>query len=185
MVTTGADGRFSFKQVNAGTFRITVASTGFARQEYGQRTVNGPGTPINLTAGSTVQDLTIHLTPTGTVSGRISDELGQPAVDVPVQLVRVAFSPQGKTFQAVGSTNVNDRGEYRLTAAANGLAGTLTTELYGNCWNWAAGHVMQLQVTQTDNPYLRPDNLPSQLTLSNPHFDVPTAEANTVSLATT
>ena len=120
MVTTGADGRFSFKQVNAGTFRITVASTGFARQEYGQRTVNGPGTPINLTAGSTVQDLTIRLTPTGTVSGRISDELGQPAVDVPVQLVRVAFSPQGKTFQAVGSTNVNDRGEYRLYGISPG-----------------------------------------------------------------
>src|SRR5438094_6370665 len=120
MVTTGANGRFSFKQVNAGTFRITVASTGFARQEYGQRTANGPGTPINLTAGSTVQDLTIHLTPTGTVSGRISDELGQPAVDVPVQLVRVAFSPQGKTFQAVGSTNVNDRGEYRLYGISPG-----------------------------------------------------------------
>src|SRR5438067_5874139 len=90
MVITGADGRFSFKQVNAGTFRITVAATGFARQEYGQRTVNGPGTPINLAAGSTVQDLTIRLTPTGTVSGRISDELGQPAVDVPVQLSRSA-----------------------------------------------------------------------------------------------
>src|SRR5262249_39397928 len=106
MVTTGADGRFSFNQVNAGAFRLTVSAAGFARQEYGQRTVNGPGTPINLTAGS-VQDVTIRLTPTGTVSGRILDELGQPAVDVPVQLVRVAFGPQGKTFQAVGSTNVN------------------------------------------------------------------------------
>src|SRR5262249_30167565 len=120
MVTTGADGRFSFNQVNAGAFRLTVSATGFARQEYGQRSVNGPGTPINLTAGSSVQDVTIRLTPTGAVSGRILDELGQPAVDVPVQLVRVAFSPQGKTFQAVGSTNVNDRGEYRLYGIAPG-----------------------------------------------------------------
>src|SRR3989442_12304764 len=76
--------------------------------------VNGPGTPINLMAGSTVQDGTIRLTPTGTGSGRILDELGQPAVEGPVQLVGVAVSPQGKKFQPVGSPNVNDRGEYRL-----------------------------------------------------------------------
>jgi hypothetical protein len=76
-----------------------------------------------------------------------------------------------------GTKTLVDRGEYRLTAAANGPAGTLTAELYGNCWKWQAGHRIQLQVTQNDFPYLRPDNEPSQLSLSNPHFDVPTAEA--------
>ena len=83
-----------------------------------------------------------------------------------------------------GTKTLVDRGEYRLTAAANGAAGTLTTELYGNCWDWQAGHVMQLQVTQNDFPYLRPDNEASQLSLSNPRFDVPTAEARSVAVTT-
>src|SRR5437867_7282244 len=59
--------------------------------------------------------LLVQASATGTVSGRITDEQGQPAVDVPVQLVRVAFNPQGKMFQAAGSTNVDDRGDYRLS----------------------------------------------------------------------
>ena len=83
-----------------------------------------------------------------------------------------------------GKKTLVDRGEYRLTELANGNAGTLTTELYGNCWDWQAGHTMSLQVTQTDNPYLRPDNLPSQLTLTAPRLDVPTAESPTRTLVT-
>jgi hypothetical protein len=91
-----------------------VTANGYARQEYGQRAVNGLGTSINLSAGSAVKDLSISLTPTGTVSGRMVDEDGQPAVDAPVQLLRVAYTPQGRTFQAAGTTAADDRGEYRL-----------------------------------------------------------------------
>ena len=84
----------SVLQENTMTLLSTVAALFLLFQASATGTingsVNGPGTPINLTAGSTVQDVTIRPTPTGTVSGRISDELGQPAVDVPVQLVRVA-----------------------------------------------------------------------------------------------
>src|SRR5437899_12944268 len=64
--------------------------------------------------------LLVQASATGTVRGRITDDQGQPAVDVPVQLVRVVFNPQGKTFQAVGSTNVDDRGEYRLYGVSPG-----------------------------------------------------------------
>jgi len=64
--------------------------------------------------------LLVQASATGTVSGRITDDQGQPAVDVPVQLVRVAFNPQGKTFQAAGSTNVDDRGDYRLYGVSPG-----------------------------------------------------------------
>src|SRR5689334_22701759 len=56
----------------------------------------------------------------GTVSGRITDDQGQPAVDVPVQLVRRSSDPQSKTFQAAASTNADDRGEYRLYGVTPG-----------------------------------------------------------------
>src|SRR2546422_8267134 len=69
MVTTAGDGRFSFKDLNAGTYRVMVVANGYARQEYGQRIVNGQGTPVYLSAGQELRDLTIRLSPTGAVSG--------------------------------------------------------------------------------------------------------------------
>jgi 5-hydroxyisourate hydrolase-like protein (transthyretin family) len=113
-VTTGSDGRFSFKDLNSGAYRITVAANGFARQEYGERVPNAQGSPIYVTAGQGLKDLIIRLKPTGTVTGRILDDAGLPAVDVPVQLLRVSYSPQGKTLMAAAAANANDRGEYRL-----------------------------------------------------------------------
>jgi dienelactone hydrolase len=76
-----------------------------------------------------------------------------------------------------GSKTLADRGIYRITSATDDQAKPLSFELYGNCWQWQAGHTMQLQVTQVDTPYFRPDNEPSTLTLSAPKFAVPTAEA--------
>ena len=114
MVTTASDGRFAFKDLNAGTYRVMVVANGYARQEYGQRIVNGQGTPVYLSTGHELRDLTIRLSPTGAVSGRILDESGQAAVDAPVQLLRVVYNPQGKTYQALGSAAANDRGEHRL-----------------------------------------------------------------------
>ncbi len=113
-VTTSSDGRFSFKDLKPGTYRITVAANGYARQEYGQRVLSAQGTPIDLTAGQGLKDLIIRLKPTGIVTGRILDDTGLPAVDVPVQLLRVSYNPQGKTFQAAAATNANDLGDYRL-----------------------------------------------------------------------
>jgi Carboxypeptidase regulatory-like domain len=114
-VTTDRQGRFSLKDVDAGSYRLTVAANGYARQEFGQRVFGAPGTPINVAAGQTVKDLSIRMTPAGNVNGRISDDLGLPAVGATVQLLRASYNLNGqKTFQSAGSTRTNDRGEYRL-----------------------------------------------------------------------
>ena len=127
-VTTGADGRFSFKDLRAGTYRVAAISDGFVRQEYGQRSVSGQGRPIFLTAGQTVKDAAFRLTPTGTVSGRVFDENGQPATGAPVQLLRPVYNVQGRTYQVMGTGAADDRGDYRIYGVTPGryylLAGT-------------------------------------------------------------
>jgi hypothetical protein len=45
-VQTDQEGKFQFKDVDAGSYRLTVARNGFARQEYGQRALNRPGTML-------------------------------------------------------------------------------------------------------------------------------------------
>jgi hypothetical protein len=115
-VMTDSQGKFIFKDLDPGSYRMTVAANAYARQEYGQRILTGgQGTPIPLAAGQNVKDIVIQLTPTGDVGGRISDENARPAVGVQVQLLRTSYDAAGqRRFQSAGSTRTNDRGEYRL-----------------------------------------------------------------------
>lgn len=114
-VLTGRDGRFVVPNLDEGSYRILITLNGYVRQEYGQRVFPGQGTLINLTAGQTLKDLTIHLTPTGNVAGRLIDNEGQPAVSVPLQLLKAVYHQQGqRVFQSAGQARTNDRGEYRF-----------------------------------------------------------------------
>jgi len=114
-VSTDSQGKFVVKDLDAGSYRVSAAANGFARQEYGQRVFGAQGTPITLAAGQALKDVGIRLTPAGYLNGRISDDLGRPAVGAAVQLVRGSYDPTGrKTFQSAGQTRTNDRGEYRI-----------------------------------------------------------------------
>jgi len=114
-VVTDTQGHFALTELEPGAYRISIAANGYVRQEYGQRIFPGQGTLLNLAAGETIRDLAIHLTQTGTISGRITDTNGQLAVAVNVRLLKLVYNAIGqKTFQDGGNTATNDRGEYRI-----------------------------------------------------------------------
>ena len=115
--TTNTDdqGKFQFKDVADGPYRIVAARNGFARMEYGQRTFNRPGTVLNIRAGQPVTDVSFRLSPASTISGRVMDSLGEPLPGVTVQALRSTYDATGKrTLQPVGSARTNDLGEYRI-----------------------------------------------------------------------
>jgi len=66
VVSTGSDGKFSFKDVRPATYRLLVTANGFVRQEYGQRGLNGSGRLLFVAAGQSVTLASIKLTPVGT-----------------------------------------------------------------------------------------------------------------------
>jgi hypothetical protein len=114
-VLTDNGGKFSFSELEPGTFRLFVHLDGFVRQEYGQRVFPGQGTPLTLSAGEDLKDLTFRLTPAGNIGGRLVDNLGKPAVGVPLQLLKATYGQIGqRTFQSYGGAATNDRGEYRF-----------------------------------------------------------------------
>ena len=114
VMTTGEDGRFVFTNVGPGTYRIYVVATGYASQEYKQNSPGAGGAPLSVAVGQTLKDVTISLSPTGAIVGRVSEDSGEPAVGIPVQLFRTLFLPTGKSYQGVASTTADDRGHYRL-----------------------------------------------------------------------
>jgi len=113
-VLTDSQGRFAIRDLDAGAYRVSVGANGYARQEYGQRTSGGQGTPVILNSGQTV-DVGIPLTPAGSVSGRVRDNRGQPAVGIQVQAIKPTYNANGqRSFQSAGSSRTDDHGEYRL-----------------------------------------------------------------------
>ena len=113
--TTDDQGKFQFKDVEAGAYRLVAARNGFARQEYGQRSLNRPGTVLNISAGQQINDIAFRLTPAGTLSGRVLDSTGEALVGVTVEALRSSYDSTGKrTLQPAGSARTNDLGEYRL-----------------------------------------------------------------------
>jgi hypothetical protein len=114
-VTTDRSGRFVVPDLDEGSYRLVVTQNGYVRQEYGQRVFPGQGTLISLAAGQAFKDVTIRLTETGNAGGRIVDDIGLPAVGVPLQLLKVNYNQTGqRIFQQAGTTRTNDRGEYRF-----------------------------------------------------------------------
>jgi hypothetical protein len=113
--TTDNVGKFQLTEVDEGSYRIFAARNGFARQEYGQRSFNRPGTVMNVRAGQQVTDVSFRLVPAGTISGRVLDSAGEPLPGITVQVLRSTYDATGKrTLQPAGSARTNDLGEYRI-----------------------------------------------------------------------
>jgi protocatechuate 3,4-dioxygenase beta subunit len=111
---TDRNGRFAFRDVEPGSYRIAAARNGYARQEYGQRVFGGPARVLSVAAGRT-ETVTIALTPAGTVTGIVRDSSGEALAGLQVQLLRQGYSGSGqRTFVTAGTDRTDDRGEYRV-----------------------------------------------------------------------
>ena len=114
-VLTDDRGRFQIKDVDPGNYRIVAARNGFARQEYGQRSLNRSGTIISVRPSQPIQDIEIKLTPAPTISGRAVDMYGEAQPGITIQALRSTYDANGKrTLQQVQTARTNDLGEYRL-----------------------------------------------------------------------
>src|SRR6185436_1481961 len=78
---TSDDGRFTLTNIPPGEYRLyATADNGFVPVEFGQRTATGLGTPIILAPGQDKSSITLSMSPTASVSGRVTDGDGDPSV---------------------------------------------------------------------------------------------------------
>ena len=113
-VLTDAAGKFSFANLEPGSYRVIAGKNGFVRMNYGERFSGGPGTIVNVPSGQTL-NVPFRLIQTAAVSGRVRDSSGEPGAGLAVQLLKPSYNIAGqRTFQTVASGRTDDRGEYRL-----------------------------------------------------------------------
>jgi Carboxypeptidase regulatory-like domain len=129
-MSTTALGMFEFKELPAGRYTLTASRTGYLRLQYGQRRPGEPGRPLQLADGERVPNADIALPRAGSISGRITDELGDPLPDVSI------FAAQWKYFRgkrrmvpvASGVFNrTDDTGQYRIAGLEPGEYFVLAT----------------------------------------------------------
>ena len=109
--STDAEGHFHIENVVPGRYRLFLEKTGFVG-------VNARGlqSEINVVAvqpGQSLDDLLLRLLPTAIISGRVTDEDGDPMSGV--RVIAQKKKPGKAMREGAASGATNDLGEYRLT----------------------------------------------------------------------
>jgi hypothetical protein len=115
-VISDDDGRFLFRDVGLGRYRVVAEFPGYGAGAFGRRRPNGPDRTVLVGAGANVSGISLRLFSTNrtAVSGTITDDAGEPAAGITVVLLqRLAGSASAPDMFAYPTvTQTDDRGRY-------------------------------------------------------------------------
>jgi len=118
-VTADTDGRFVFRDLAAGRYRLYAQHDSYGQAEYGRRPAGTVGTPIDLAPGAAPAEVLISMTPPGVITGRVLDA-GRPARRVLVRALQSSYFDGRRSLSPTEYATTDDRGEYRLFGLAPG-----------------------------------------------------------------
>jgi hypothetical protein len=134
VAVSDASGKFSIVDVQPGRYRLSVERQGYVRAEYGQRQPGRAGATLTLDAGQKLRELLFRLIEDGVITGRVTDEDGEPVVHGQVQVLRLSYQRGQKQFMTFGGAQTNDKGEYRVFGLTPGryfLSATASVQFGG------------------------------------------------------
>jgi hypothetical protein len=131
-VITDSEGRFLFRSLGKGSYGLSVRAGGYGPGSYGQRRPGGPSRRVALEEDQRLSDVTVRLWKYASISGRLVDEAGEPAIGASVTLSRLMFYGGRRRYTSAGSVSTDDRGQYRLGTLVPGtyivqVRSTITT----------------------------------------------------------
>lgn len=118
--TTDADGRFELKDLPAGRWTITASKGGFVTQQFGQRHPFESVEPIDL---ADAQRFTANFTLSrgSVITGRVSDEFGDPITGARVQVLRSQVQQGRRRLTPIANgAQTDDTGSFRVFGLAPG-----------------------------------------------------------------
>jgi len=113
-VATDVDGRFEIRNLPAGRWSVSASKAGFITQQSGQRAPLQPGKPTQIVNGQQYT-LDFALVRGSAITGRISDEYGDPVAAARVEVFRSRMVRGRRQVSAVPvSDQTDDTGAFRL-----------------------------------------------------------------------
>jgi protocatechuate 3,4-dioxygenase beta subunit len=126
--TTDSQGAFELRDLPAGRYRLMASpgqySAGYLTISFGATKPNAPGstdtgTPIEVADGQTFDKANIALPRGGVITGRVTDDNGEPLARVQVYtIVYLAGSSRG--LRTGGNAQTDDLGQFRMFGLAPG-----------------------------------------------------------------
>lgn len=109
---TAADGSFRIEAITPGRYHMFAERTGYI--ESTNHGGHSRGRTLNLAAGQELRGIQIRFAAAAIVSGRVTDEDGDPLENAEVSVLQRRFSSGNTRLRQVGSERTNDLGEYRI-----------------------------------------------------------------------
>ncbi len=110
-----ANGSFVFRDLEPGDYRLEAEGPNYLRLHYGAKSDDWPAVLLRVKAGQPLTGLVLKLAPNSVISGRVTDDNGDPLPNLLVAAYRSAFRDGKRSWTQVSGVQTNDRGEYRLT----------------------------------------------------------------------
>ena len=118
--TTDEAGHFILKNLDAGGYMLLATHPRYARQMYGSRNGLMGGTRLTIAAGQALKEIIFKLQPNSIISGKVTDEEGEPLKDVMVRALTSIYQRGRRQQIPVGMASTNDLGEFRIGNLAAG-----------------------------------------------------------------
>jgi hypothetical protein len=96
VTTTDVEGQYQFSELPSGRYSISVARNGYVSLQFGQRRPFEPGRPLDLLDGQAAEKIDFALPRGGVITGRITDESGEPLAGVGIRAMRYQYQPNGE-----------------------------------------------------------------------------------------
>ena len=116
-LTTDSSGAFAFRNLPVGQFSIEAHADGYQSGAIGRRRPQGDEVWVTLAGGQTFSNATIELFRGGTIGGVVTNDRGEPMIDVQVETW--LRSRSGHLAHARGAAT-DASGAYRITAVPAG-----------------------------------------------------------------
>jgi hypothetical protein len=115
VVTTDTDGRYELISLPTGRYRLFVSRAGYVALEYGQARPFENGRPLDVAEGQAIEKIDFSLPRGSVITGRVTDEFGDPMTDVQVQAMRYQFVNGERQLVNSGRiAQTDDLGQYRI-----------------------------------------------------------------------